>query len=104
MTDEVCKLCAQSVEAHRLGHYCGMFVTDEDPRTKALRTRIAELEGALRPFVALADQRDARYRRRGGDPSIWRDDSPACGIKAAELPNRVWRNARATLNGEKKDG
>jgi hypothetical protein len=76
MTDEVCKLCGENVEAHRLGHYCGMFVTDEDPRTKALRTRIAELEGALK----------------------------AC----AEAPHSGWTIAqalaRATLNGEKKDG
>lgn len=52
----------------------------------ALRTRIAELEEALRPFAEVAE------RIRPNDPD---NDRPAYATVAD------YRHARATLNGEK---
>lgn len=52
---------------------------------------------ALRPFVKLADERDERYRKRGGDPDSFPDTHPAFDISATALPCGVWRKARSAL-------
>jgi hypothetical protein len=59
----------------------------------------AELVAALEPFVALADKRDARYRKRGGNPDSFPDAHPSYDISAEklELPMGAFRRARAAL-------
>lgn len=59
----------------------------------------AALRKALKPFVALADKRDAHYRRRGGNCDNFPDTHPSYDIDAGkrELPMGVWRAARAAL-------
>lgn len=46
MTDEACANCGHGLDAHGDSHYCAMFLA-EYPEVKALRDRIAVLEGAL---------------------------------------------------------
>jgi hypothetical protein len=65
----------------------------------ALRAQNAEIVAALEPFVALADKRDARYRKRGGNPDSFPDAHPSYDISAEklELPMGAFRRARAAL-------
>lgn len=64
-----------------------------------LRARIARLEEALRPFVVFANNIEARYRARGGDPDRFPDGHPFASVQPHELRTGVWRRARAALDG-----
>ena len=68
-------------------------------RATAAEAEAAALRKALKPFVALADKRDAHYRRRGGNCDKFPDAHPSYDIDAGkrELPMGVWRAARAAL-------
>ena len=64
------------------------------------RGEVAEaLLAALKPFVELADKRNAIYRKRGGNSDAFPDTHPAYDIKAEELRLGIWRQARAALKG-----
>lgn len=65
----------------------------------ALKKQVEELTKALEPFVALADKRDAHYRRRGGNCDNFPATHPSYDIDAGkrELPMGAWRAARAAL-------
>ena len=54
---------------------------------------------ALEPFVALANARDANYRKRGGNPDTFPDSHPSYDIDAdkRDLPMGAWLRARAAL-------
>lgn len=80
-------------------------VSESFARTKA-EAEVAALRKALEPFVALADKRDAHYRRRGGNCDKFPDAHPSYDIDAGkrELPMGVWRAARAALTSTKETG
>ncbi len=67
-----------------------------------LKARIEELEAVLEPFVTLADERDARYRQRGGEPDKFPDTAKFYGDFASnELPTiGHFRRARSVLGRE----
>jgi hypothetical protein len=51
----------------------------------AAEARVAELEGALRPFVAVLEEAEATYRRRGGSPDLTPDNVPLFDIASSRL-------------------
>lgn len=73
--------------------------SDHEAELSALKKQVEELTKALEPFVALADKRDAHYRRRGGNCDNFPDTHPSYDIDAGkrELPMGAWRAARAAL-------
>ena len=66
----------------------------DGPEAAAL---IRQYREALRPFVELADARDAAYRKRGGNMDDFPDTHPAYDISAYDLKLGVFRKARALL-------
>lgn len=52
---------------------------------------------ALRPFVELYEKVDERYRKRGGNPDVFKDTHPFSDIPAGDLPMGVWRRAQAAF-------
>lgn len=64
---------------------------------------VDDLVKACEPFKALADKREAAYRRRGGVSDNFPDTHPAFDISAKELPMGVWRNLRSALSRLRTD-
>jgi hypothetical protein len=86
-------------------------VKDRNIALDVQAARVAELEAenaalreALEPFVKLSDERDAIYRKRGGDPDSFPDTHPSYSFEATQLPMKMWRRARATLRQTKGEG
>jgi hypothetical protein len=59
--------------------------------------QLASARKALEPFAAKFDAVDALYRKRGGNPDVFKDAHPSFDVKAEELRIGVWRAAKAAL-------
>jgi hypothetical protein len=81
-------------------HYRDSAARDEK-EIASLRDRLASARKALEPFAAKFDAVDALYRKRGGNPDVFKDAHPSFDVKAEELRIGVWRAAKAALTDDK---